>query len=142
LVASVLATTLIATFFISTVVVELLGSTEAIAMVKRWIVSPGLFILVPALAATGGAGFALAKGRSGRLIEAKKRRMPFIAANGLLVLVPCAIFLHLWASQGLLDTRFYLVQLLELSAGAVNLTLMGLNMRDGLRLTGKILALR
>lgn len=142
LVASVLATALIATFFLSTVLVELMGSAQAIAAVKRWIVFPGLFILVPALAVTGGTGFALSKQRSGRLVEAKKRRMPFIAANGLLVLVPCAIFLHLWASQGLLDTRFYVVQALELCAGALNLTLMGLNMRDGLRLTGKRPALR
>ena len=51
--------------------------------VKRLIVLPGLFILVPALAAAGGSGFALARDRRGALVQAKKRRMPFIALNGL-----------------------------------------------------------
>lgn len=36
------------------------------------------------------------------------------------------------------DSRFYLVQGLELLTGALNLTLMGLNIRDGLRLSGRL----
>jgi hypothetical protein len=63
--------------------------------------------------------------------------MPLIAANGLLVLLPAAIFLNLWAAQGTFDSRFYLVQAVELLAGAINLLLMGLNMRDGVKLTGR-----
>lgn len=136
LLAALVATAMIATFFSATVLVELFGSVQAIAMVKRLIVFPGLFILVPAIAATGASGLALARGRRSTLINAKLRRMPFIALNGLLVLVPCAIVLHLWASAGSLDGRFYAVQALELAAGALNLFLMGLNLRDGLRLSG------
>ena len=34
--------------------------------------------------------------------------------------------------------RFYAVQALEMVAGAVNITLLGLNMRDGLRMKGKL----
>lgn len=138
LAAGLLATSLIATFFVSTVLVELFGSHEAVATVKALIVAPGLWILVPAIAVTGGSGFSLSQSRQGRLVETKKKRMPFIAANGILVLVPSAIFLNLWASQGVFDTRLYTVQMLELLAGAVNLTLMGFNIRDGLRLTGRL----
>jgi hypothetical protein len=138
LAAGVLAVFLIATFFLSTVLVELFGSEASVAAVKRLIVFPGLFLLVPALAATAGSGFALAKGRAGSLVAAKKRRMPFIALNGLLVLVPCAIALHLWASAGSFDGRFYAVQALELAAGALNFFLMSLNLRDGLRLSGRL----
>lgn len=138
LAVGVVAILLIATFFVSTVVVELAGSPAAIAQVKRLIVTPGLWLLVPAIAATGITGFALASGRSGRLVQLKKKRMPFIAANGVLVLVPAAIFLDLWAAQGAFDARFYAVQAIELVAGAVNLTLMGLNARDGLRLSGRL----
>ncbi|HET7853626.1 MAG TPA: hypothetical protein VFM04_04120 [Candidatus Methylomirabilis sp.] len=138
LIAAVLATLMIATFFLCTVLVELLGSADAVATVKRLIVIPGLFILVPAIATTGASGFALSKSRHGRLIDSKKKRMPFIAANGLLVLIPCAIFLDLLASKGSFGTRFYLVQGLELIAGATNLALMGLNLRDGLQLTGRV----
>lgn len=138
LVAAVLATLSIATFFVSTVLVELLGSPDSIAMVKSLIVSPGLFILVPAIAITGGSGFVLSKGRKGRLVDNKKKRMPFIGMNGLLVLLPSAIFLDQWASAGSFDAKFYVVQGLELLAGAINLILMGMNMRDGLKMTGKL----
>ena len=136
-IAGLLATLTIATFFIATVIVEMFGSHEAVAAVKALIVMPGLFVLVPAIAATGGSGFYLSKSQQGRLVDSKKKRMPFIAANGLLVLIPCAIFLNRLAAAGTVDSTFYLVQGLELSVGAANLTLMGLNIRDGLRMSGR-----
>ena len=109
-IAGLLAIVTIAAFFIATIIVELFGAPEAVATVKALIVMPGLFILVPAIAATGASGFFLSKSRQGRLVEIKKRRMPFIAANGLVVLIPCAIFLNRWASAGTFDSTFYLVQ--------------------------------
>ena len=136
LAAGILGLSCIATFFLTTIFVELLGSHEAVAHLKPLIVTPGLWILIPALAATGGSGMFLAKSRGGRLVDAKKKRMPIIAANGLLVLVPCAIFLNRLVSAGEFDTTFYVVQAMELLAGATNLALMGLNARDGLRLAG------
>ena len=138
LIAGVIATLCIATFFVSTVIVELLASNAAIATVKSLIVLPGLFILIPAIAATGATGFLLGRGRKGRLLAAKMRRMPFIAANGLLVLLPCAIVLDQWASQGVFSAQFYWLQGVELLAGAVNLFLMGMNFRDGLTLSGRL----
>jgi hypothetical protein len=75
------------------VVAEGLGSEASIALVKRWIVNPGL-----------------------------------------LLLVPCAIVLDLWARPAPSNTRFYVLQAVELAAGAINLALMALNLRDGLRL--------
>jgi len=64
--------------------------------------------------------------------------MPVIAANGLIVLVPAAWFLAGKSAAGEFDSTFYIVQAVELLAGAANLTMMGLNIRDGLRMTGKI----
>jgi len=136
--AAVIATLCIAIFFISTVSVELLGSNESIAIVKGLIVMPGLFILIPCIAITGGIGFSLSKGKSGILIANKKKRMPFIAANGILILVPSAIYLNHAAITADFNTIFYIVQSIELFAGLINLFLMGLNMRDGLRMSGKI----
>jgi hypothetical protein len=133
-----LAPLCIATFFISTVLVELFGSHAAVAELKSLIVTPGLWILIPSIAAAGGSGMFVSKTRKGRLVDAKKKRMPFIAANGLLVLVPCAIFLSRWAAAGTFDTTFFLVQAIELIAGAINLTLMGLNVRDGLHMAGRL----
>ena len=136
LTAASLATLLILTFFASTVLVEVFGGNEAIAAVKRLIVY-GLAILVPAIAVTGITGFLLAKSRSGRLVESKKKRMPFIAANGLIVLAPSAVVLDRLASAGSFGATFTAVQSLELLAGGANLVLMFLNLRDGLRLTGR-----
>jgi hypothetical protein len=138
LIAALLAPVCIATFFLSTILIELLGSLAAVAQLKSLIVTPGLWIMVPLMAAAGGSGILLARSRKGRLVDAKKKRMPFIVANGLLVLVPCAIVLNRWAAAGSFDAAFYVVQAIELVAGAANLALMGLNARDGLRMAGRL----
>lgn len=138
LIAGLLATLCIATFFLSTVLTEAFGSQTVVAQVKAWIVSPGLWILIPAMAATGSSGNWLGKSRKGHLVNAKMKRMRFIAANGLVILVPCALLLHRWAAAGAFDATFYAVQTLELLAGALNLGLMGLNVRDGLRMSGRL----
>ncbi|MFO7640113.1 MAG: hypothetical protein R6X17_02270 [Candidatus Competibacteraceae bacterium] len=138
LIAGILASLCMTMFFVSTILVELFGAQTAVAQLKSLIVTLGLWILIPAITAAGGSGLFLSKSRRGRLIDTKKKRMPFIAANGLLVLVPSAIFLNRWATAGTFDTTFYVVQVIELIAGAINLTLMGLNMRDGLRMAGRL----
>ncbi len=136
--AAIMAMLCIAIFFISTIWVELLGSHESIAMIKSLIVMPGLFILIPCLIVTGGSGFSLSKGRCSDFIASKKKRMPFIAANGIFILIPAAIFLNQSAASANFDTTFYTVQCIELLAGATNFLLMALNMRDGLKMSGKL----
>jgi hypothetical protein len=131
-VAGALALLTILTFWIATVFAEAFGDTAAVVAVKTAI-PWGFLLLIPALAATGGSGFALAREHAGPLIERKRRRMPVIAANGLLVLVPSALFLSFKSQSGEFDGLFYGVQALELIVGAVNIALLGLNMRDGLR---------
>lgn len=124
-------------FWTSTATTELFASHETIAAVKGLILK-GMFILIPAMVIVGGSGMSLSKRRRGNLVSVKKKRMPIIALNGLLILLPSAWFLAGKASSGEFDTSFYIVQGIELIAGAVNLTLMGLNIRDGLTMTGKI----
>lgn len=133
-VAGMIATLTIATFWLSTAISELFLSEAAVIAVKTAI-PWGFLILVPALAATGGSGFAWSKGQRQGLVGAKLKRMPFIALNGLLILIPAALFLASKARAGEFDTTFYVVQAVELIAGAANLTLLGMGMRDGLRLT-------
>jgi len=137
-IAGALATLTIFIFLASTLISELFGSYELVAAVKKAIVMPGLFILIPCIIATGGSGFNLSQSRGGRIVQTKMKRMPFIGANGVLVLIPCALILNHWAANGQFDTTFYLVQALEILAGITNLTLLSLNMRDGLKLTGKL----
>ena len=78
----------------------------------------------------------MSKGRRTGLIGRKSKRMPMIAANGILILIPSALYLASKAGAGEFDAAFYAVQALELAAGAANITLLGLNMRDGLRMKG------
>jgi hypothetical protein len=139
-VAGTLAMVLIATFWTSTLVSELWLPADAVVTVKRWIALYGLACLVAAMAATGGTGFNLARQRTGRLVDEKKRRMPVIGANGVLVMIPAAIFLHTKAAAGEFDTAFYVVQAIELAVGLVQLTLMSRNFRTGLRLSGRLRA--
>ncbi len=136
-VAGTLALLTIAAFWLSTAMSELFGSEATVIAVKTAI-PWGFLVLVPALAAAGGSGFALAGGRRAGLVGAKIKRMPIIAANGLLVLIPAALFLAYKARHAELDTAFYAAQALELVAGAANMSLLGLNMRDGLRMKSRL----
>lgn len=133
-VAGLIAILTITTFWLSTALSELFGSEAAVVAVKTAI-PWGLFLLIPALATTGGSGFAWSRGQHQGLIGTKLKRMPFIAANGLLVLLPCALFLASKARAGEFDTTFHVVQALELIVGAINIMLLGLQMRDGMKLT-------
>jgi len=136
-VAGAVALLAIATFWLSTAISELFLSEASVIAVKTAI-PWGFVVLIPALAAVGGSGFALAKGRRAGLVGAKIRRMPFIAANGILILVPAALFLACKARHAEFDGVFYAVQALELAAGAANISLLGLNMRDGLKMKGRL----
>ncbi|MGJ3262220.1 MAG: hypothetical protein ACFE0R_03205 [Salinarimonas sp.] len=135
--AASLALVAILAFWTSSIVVELAGSPAAIAAVKRAVLW-GLALLIPALAIAGATGMRLGGKATGGLAAAKKRRMPFIAMNGILVLVPCAVALDRLAADGSFGSLFYALQGLELVAGAVNIALLSLNMRDGLTMTGRL----
>lgn len=136
-IAGACAILLIASFWAATTYSELFGSMESVRLVKTTI-PWGFLLLVPSLAMTGGTGFKLAKGGRPGLIGTKLRRMPVIAGNGLLVLIPSALFLAHKANAGEYDAAFYTVQAIELAAGALNLALLILNMRDGFKLRDRL----
>ncbi len=136
-IAGIIGFLTIALFWTSTLYSELFTDYTTIAAIKAAILN-GMFVLVPAMAIVGASGMSLGGKRQDRLSLAKKKRMPFIAANGLLILVPAAFYLEFKAASGAFDTSFYAVQFLELLAGFTNLAMMGLNIRDGLTLTGRI----
>ena len=133
-IAGALSFAVIALFWGSTIAVEVFGTAEQVVAVKTAIPF-GLLVLVPAIAVAGGSGFQRAAGRRGGLLGAKAMRMRFIAFNGIALLVPSALLLAWKAQQGQFDTLFYVVQTIELLAGAANLVLIGANMRDGFRMT-------
>lgn len=127
--AAVTAFLLIASFWISTVISEIFLSHQAVWIVKKVIVF-AVFLLIAAMAITGATGFKMAGKSQNTAIVAKRRRMPMIAANGLLILLPCAFFLYSKALSGQFDSVFYAIQVVELVAGASNLFLMLKSMQD------------
>ena len=120
----------IASFWSSTVLSELFGSHETVAAMKQIIVY-ALFGLIACIATAGATGMKMGGKSKHAAIAAKRRRMPFIAANGVLILLPCAFFLNSRAAARQFDSVFYIVQSIELIAGMANLTLLGLSMKDG-----------
>lgn len=135
-VAGAVGLILITTFFVTTLAVELVGDEDAIARVKSLILI-GICVVVPSMAATGGTGNLLSRNKKAPAVRRKLRRMIAIGSIGLLVLVPCAVILQRLAADRDFGAVFYAVQALELVGGAVNITLMSLNFRDGLVLSGR-----
>ncbi len=94
----------------------------------------GFILLIPALMLAGVSGMRLGGTWRSPVVATRKKRMPFIAMNGILILVPSALVLRHLAFNGNFGTGFCALQAVELVAGAVNIGLLGLNMRDGFRL--------
>lgn len=136
-IAGVIGFLTILTFWSSTVISELSGNIDLIVAVKQAI-PWGFILVIPMIMVTGASGFRLGGASKAPLIAAKKARMPLIAANGLLVLVPSAFFLARLAAAGDFGTTFYIVQAIELCAGALNLTLMGRSIHDGFKMKGRL----
>jgi hypothetical protein len=140
-IAGTAAILIIASFWTSTLVSEVFLNHTAVTEVKHGILYT-LFLLVPLMAVTGGSGFSLGKMKKGTsswdlVLDRKKKRMGIIAGNGLLLMIPLAIFLNGKAASGDFDNLFYAVQAVELVVGAIQIILLGLNFRDGLKLSGK-----
>ena len=131
--AATLGLVFIATFFISTVIAEIGGDRAMIVRVKTGIFYT-VFALVPIMATAGLLGRRLAGTSQEPIIKRKMRRMQLVTMNAVVVLIPCVVVLYWLASHGRFGWQFFAVQAVELLAGAVNVVLPGLNLRDGLRL--------
>ena len=132
-----LAFVTILTFLSSSLAAELWGSAATIASVKQAI-AWALLILVPALIATGASGFKMAGPSPKGVLANKLKRMRLIAGNGMLVLVPSVLFLAWKAAQARVRHGVHRGADRRAGGGLANLMLMGLNIRDGLRLTGRL----
>ena len=135
-IAAICAFLLIVTFFSSTVIADLWGSEETIVQVKQLILF-AVPLLVLAMMATGITANKIYRAKPKGIFAAKQTRMKIAAANGLIILIPAACFLALWSGRGQFDQVYWVVQAVELIAGFTNAVLMGLNIRDGIRLAKK-----
>ena len=134
LAAAVGALALIVTFLVSSTVTELIGTTGDVHLVRRWIVF-GLPVLIGCLATAVLSGRRLARNARAAAIRRKQRRMRIIAAAGIVVLVPCALILDNLTASASAGGVVTALEIAEILAGALNLTLLVLNFRDGRGLT-------
>ncbi|EGU46229.1 hypothetical protein VII00023_06817 [Vibrio ichthyoenteri ATCC 700023] len=134
---------MIASFFASTLISELLADKSTISQVKQ-VIAYAVWFLIPLMALTGITGSKLAPNvKSGQgILGKKKKRMPIVALNGLLILLPCALYLNLLASQAHFNQAFYIAQTIELIAGSINLTLMAASIRDAIKIKPPVNATR
>lgn len=135
--AGAVALLTITIFFAATAAAEFAGDPAGILAVKTGILW-GMLVLVPAMATVGITGFRMGARSPHPRVAAKRRRMPVIALNGLLVLLPSAVLLRQLAASGDFGTTFMVLQSVEFVAGAINIALLALSMRDGLVLKGRI----
>ncbi|MCV2882184.1 hypothetical protein [Actibacterium sp. XHP0104] len=133
-IAGVIGLLTIMTFWGATVATKIWGNPEATLWVKQAI-PWGFLLLVPALIFAALSGRHLSRGWRGRMIERKRRLMPLIAANGVLVLMPLAFYLAAKAGQGAFDPWYHRAQWAELLAGAVNIALLITMARTGRKIS-------
>jgi len=133
--ASALALLTVITFFTSTVIIEISGSVEQMASLKEQIFF-ALPLMLVAMPLVGISGKKLAGKSRAPLVQRKLRRMKFMAINGFILII-LASLLYFLSRDFRLDARFYLLEVLELLLGGVNISLMMLSVRDGMRLSGR-----
>ena len=136
-ITGILALLTVASFWLSTVIVETFFTAPAIAAVKTTIAFYGLPLLILLMAMTGISGTLLARSGNNALCQRKKARMRIIALNGLVIMIPSALFLAFRAQAEIFDLWFAIVQAIELAVGLLQISLLGLNARDGRALSAQ-----
>jgi hypothetical protein len=138
--AGILAWLLMWSFFTSSLVAELTGKATLILQVKTYIfyALPLMILLMPM---AGISGTKLGGPSRHSTVLAKKRRMKFIAGNGL-ILITLASLLYFRVQAGKIDVTFHVLQVAEFIFGAANIILMGWMIRDGLFLSGRLKKMR
>jgi len=131
-VAGILAFCLIASFFVCSLVSEIAGTLSWIVSVKKGIFYSmwAMLILLPTTVLTGTK---LAGKSKDPIIAGKRKRLRWIAPNGVLLLT-LASYLWYKANLGEFDSLFVAAQVLEFVVGLTNILLLGLMIRDGFRL--------
>jgi hypothetical protein len=136
IVVTLLAVLIIGGFFISSLTAEINGNDAFIRNVKEVILF-SLPVLLIVMATLGITGNRLSGASKNPIILAKRKRMKFVFVNGM-ALIALACFLYYRSHYQTLDGLFFSVQLLEFGLGLTNLFLIGLNVRSGLQLSGRL----
>lgn len=133
--ATIVAMLTILTFFSLSLFAEIQGEVQFIKQVKAFILYalPVMIITMPVLKITGDK---LAGKAKNSIILVKQKRMKGMIINGM-GLILLAVFLYCRSHFYPLDKVFLLAQMVEFILGLGNLTLLILNAKGGMQLSGK-----
>ena len=136
LIATIVAVITISTFFALSLFAEIKGDKILIKSVKAFILYalPIMVLAMPALKITGDK---LAGKSKNPAVLAKAKRMKFVILNGI-GLISLAVFLYYRSHYYMTDNIFLMAQIAEFVLGLANLTLIIINARSGMQLSGKI----
>lgn len=136
LIATIIAALTILTFFSTSLYAEIKGDIELIKSVKAFILYalPIMILAMPILKITGDKLMGKSKNPT---ILAKAKRMKFVMLNGI-CLVSLAIFLYYRSHYQTIDGVFLIAQIAEFAFGLANLTLIMINAKIGMQLSGKL----
>jgi len=136
LAATMVAAITIVTFFTTSLTAELSGDFEIIKQVKFLILCV-IPLLIVAMAVLNITGTKLAGETQNIQILAKKKRMKWMMVNGV-GLISLAVFLFYQSHYRNMNSTFILAQIAEFILGLANLILISLNVKSGLKLSGKL----
>lgn len=136
LIATIVAALAIITFFSISLFAEIKGNEAFIKSVKAFILYalPVMILAMPILKITGDK---LAGKSKSPLILAKVKRMKLILMNGM-ILISLAIFLYYRSHYQQIDGVFLIAQIAEFIFGLFNLSLIFINAKVGMQLSGKL----
>ena len=132
--AGISSLTCLLIFLVATINVEYSYSApEMIA--AQGVMLQTMWVYIPLIFTAGGIGYILSKERKERIVQVKKRRMVIIIAVSLFILMPCIYTLANAARYEIAGTIFSRIEILEVLSLILLIALLGLNARDGARLT-------
>jgi hypothetical protein len=135
IIATAIGVLTISSFFGFSLFAEIRGNQEFIKQVKTGILY-SLPILLVAMPMLGITGKKLAGNSKSPIVATKMKRMKFVAINGM-VLISLAIILYFRAVNNQIDSAFLAFQIGEFLFGFINLILLGLNIKAGMKLSGR-----
>ena len=136
LIATIVAVITISTFFVISLFAEIKGDKILIKSVKAFILYalPIMVLAMPVLKITGDK---LAGKSKNPAVLAKAKRMKIVILNGI-GLISLAVFLYYRSHYHMIDNIFLRAQIAEFVLGLANLTLIIINAKSGMQLSGKI----
>ena len=121
---------LILVSLMTSLIVEIWSSQRVIADVKA-LAFQSILLLLVLLGFAALLGLSLGRVRQGNIVEAKKKRMVWLFAVAILILLPVAYVLNKYAKQGQFNWAFIALQSVEYAFDIAFLVLLGFNIRDG-----------